>query len=215
LLATQHLDSQLYRNAYELMTFYDNQDMARMQADDDGFIDANNWLFTARGIPVVYYGSEIGFQAGAREHEGNRNYFGVENIERAKRHRIREALASVANIRKTSIALQRGLQVNLEFTRDTAAFYRVYAYKDTAQTALVVLNKGDTAAAIGLDGWSGNSHWRDAETNAQLPTADDGDLLDVAAHGVRVFLTDEIPVVAGLTERLNELQERARRKTAL
>ena len=46
------------------MTFYDNHDMRRMDADAAGFIDANNWLFTSRGIPVVYYGSESAFRAG-------------------------------------------------------------------------------------------------------------------------------------------------------
>ena len=60
------------------MTFYDNHDMARMNALEEGFIDANNWLFTARGIPVVYYGSEMAFMAGTKEHEGNRNYFWTE-----------------------------------------------------------------------------------------------------------------------------------------
>ena len=44
-----------YTNPYELATFYDNHDMARINASDNGFIDAHNWLFTARGIPVVYY----------------------------------------------------------------------------------------------------------------------------------------------------------------
>ncbi len=39
---------------------------APADASDEGFIDAHNWLFTARGIPVVYYGSEIGFTRGKR-----------------------------------------------------------------------------------------------------------------------------------------------------
>jgi glycosidase len=56
-----------YQNPYELVTFYDNHDMARLAASDDGFIDANNWLFTARGIPVIYYGSETGFERGKAE----------------------------------------------------------------------------------------------------------------------------------------------------
>ena len=95
-------------------------------ATEDGFIDANNWLFTARGIPVVYYGSEIAFMAGNKEHEGNRNYFGPENIARARSHRIRAALARIARIRRDSPALQRGLQVILELKDDRAAFLRVY-----------------------------------------------------------------------------------------
>lgn len=52
------------------MSFYDNHDMPRLQASDNGFIDAHNWLFTARGIPVVYYGSETGFMRGRAEHAG-------------------------------------------------------------------------------------------------------------------------------------------------
>ena len=60
LASALHLDDGLYANPYELMSFYDNHDMTRLDADADGFVNANNWLFTARGIPVVYYGSESG-----------------------------------------------------------------------------------------------------------------------------------------------------------
>src|SRR5690606_23186486 len=59
-----YLEDGPYANPYELMTFYDNHDMPRMDASDEGFIDAHNWLFTARGIPVIYYGSETGFMRG-------------------------------------------------------------------------------------------------------------------------------------------------------
>ncbi len=110
MLEALHLEDGIYRNPYELMSFYDNHDMARLAATEDGFIDANNWLFTSRGIPVVYYGSEIAFMAGTKEHEGNRNYLGTENIERARSHRIRAALARIAQVRRGSPALQRGLQ---------------------------------------------------------------------------------------------------------
>ena len=130
-------------NPYELMTFYDNHDMPRMQADDAGFIDAHNWLFTARGIPVVYYGSEIGFRAGLAEHKGNRDYFGSDNIRAAQSHPVRAALARVANLRRNSVALQRGVQVNLAFTEDTAAFLRVYRHAGQSETALVLLNGSD------------------------------------------------------------------------
>ena len=80
LLDYLHVDSGVYQNPYELMTFYDNHDMSRIDADENGFVDVNNWLFTSRGIPVVYYGSEIGFRAGTDQHAGNRDYFGQENI---------------------------------------------------------------------------------------------------------------------------------------
>lgn len=91
-----------YQNPYELTTFYDNHDMARMKADDAGFIDAHHWLFTARGIPVIYYGSEIGFMRGRVEHAGNRNYFGQERVDAAVGHSIRERLKYVGRRRRCS-----------------------------------------------------------------------------------------------------------------
>ncbi|NNC76929.1 MAG: cyclomaltodextrin glucanotransferase [Woeseiaceae bacterium] len=205
LLEDLHLDDGLYQNPYELMTFYDNHDMARMNADDDGFVDANNWLFTSRGIPVVYYGSEIGFQAGTREHGGNRNYFGQENVARAKNHRIRNALERIAKLRQRSVALQRGLQVNLQFDDDIAAFYRVYRRGDERQTALVVLNKSDTDQAVDVADWISESAWVDGLTGEA--NAGENGSLTITAHGVRVLLLDGVPTTAGLQTRLDGLQK--------
>ena len=205
-----HLDDGVYRNPYELMTFYDNHDMARMAASEQGFIDANNWLFTARGIPVVYYGSEIAFMAGTKEHEGNRNYFGPENVARARGHRIRRALAGIAGIRQKSPALQRGLQLNLELKGDRAAFLRVYERGETTETALVLLNKGDSPARFVVDRWLSAGEWRDASSGerttigAGVPLA-----LEVPAHGVRVFLrkgrNDDPALIAELGKAMKGL----------
>lgn len=192
LLDYLQLDTGVYENPYELMTFYDNHDMPRMDADSNGFIDANNWLFTSRGIPVVYYGSEIAFRAGADQHAGNRDYFGQENIERARSHPIHAALSRIAAIRKNSIALQRGLQFNLEFGEDTAAFYRVFQQDGRNQTALVLLNKGDASSSFAIKSGLSGGPWRDAATgervivDASSPTI----VAVVPPHDVRVFLFD-------------------------
>jgi cyclomaltodextrin glucanotransferase len=184
-----HLDDGIYRNPYELMTFYDNHDMARMDARPEGFIDANNWLFTARGIPVVYYGSEMAFMAGTKEHEGNRNYFGPENVARARKGPIRAALARIAVVRRASPALQRGLQLNLELAGDRAAFLRVYERGDVAETAVVVLNKGEAPARFMIECPLDAGGWRDVTggdtvvVRAGVPLE-----LEVPAHGVRVLL---------------------------
>jgi cyclomaltodextrin glucanotransferase len=189
LLEALHLDDGVYRNPYELMSFYDNHDMARMNARPEGFIDANNWLFTARGIPVVYYGSEIAFMAGTKEHEGNRNYFGADNVARAKGHRIRARLADIARIRRDSPALQRGLQLNLELTGDRAAFLRVYQRGDVAETALVLLNKGEAPARFVIGCPLDAGDWRDVTGGETVAVRADVPLaLEVPAHGVRVLL---------------------------
>jgi len=187
-----HLDDGIYANPYELMTFYDNHDMTRMNASDEGFIDANNWLFTSRGIPVVYYGSEINFMTGKPEHEGNRNYLGQANIEIAKTHPIHNNLKNIAHVRKQHIALQRGLQVNLDFDKDTAMFYRVYQNEGVSQTALVMLNKGRspkqlTASMVTSGLWSealsGDNKTVQAGTNVLSAT--------VPAHGVKVWVLND------------------------
>ena len=213
MLDVLHLESGVYQNPYELLTFYDNHDMARIDADEDGFVDAHNWLFTSRGIPVVYYGSEIGFRAGTDQHGGNRDYFGDENIELAKSHRVHRELTKIANARKQSIALQRGLQANLEFTENSAAFYRVYQDYTVHQTALVVLNKSGDAKDIPVTRWLSTGTWRDAVTGEEITVMSDDPSLavPVPAHGVRVLLLDAAVNSVQLIDELNRLQSAAER----
>jgi cyclomaltodextrin glucanotransferase len=195
-----------YANPYELTTFYDNHDMPRMNASDAGFIDAHNLLFTARGIPVIYYGSEIGFMRGTAEHKGNRNYFGAERVRAAPEHPIHQQLKRIAQLRKTTPALQRGLQVNLEFAGDRAAFLRVLQHGDVQQTALVLLNKGDseTAFALGELLPAQLVSWRSAFDGSAVTVGTDGEVRAVVpAHGVQVYLYDGILTDPAMRARLD------------
>ncbi|MCW8879633.1 MAG: alpha-amylase family glycosyl hydrolase [Kangiellaceae bacterium] len=204
-----YLEKGPYKNIYELMTFYDNHDMSRINADTNGFIDVHNWLFTSRGIPVVYYGSEIGFMAGTKEHEGNRNYFGQENISKAKKHKIHTNLKRIANIRRDSVALQRGLQVNLTFSKDTAAFYRVYEHNGEYQTALVQLNKSDRPQKFQIDRWLSNGDWKEQVSGESFTVVNNRLSSIVPAHGVKVFILSQKnnsqPLISILESRMSEL----------
>lgn len=207
-----HLTDGPYANPYELMTFYDNHDMPRMDASDNGFIDAHNWLFTARGIPVIYYGSEIGFERGTAEHAGNRNYFGVERIEAAKKHPIQAALTRIARVRAASPALQRGLQVNLELKGDRAAFYRAYQHDGKHQIALVMLNKGDAPTRFEVVSMLQAGRWRSALDGTTVDAATGGTLrADVPAHGVQVYLLDAPVSNPALRAALDAAMANARR----
>jgi glycosidase len=190
LLGYLHLTNSPYANPYELTTFYDNHDMARMNADTNGFIDAHNWLFTSRGIPVVYYGSEMAFMAGTSEHAGNRNYFGQQRIEQAKQHPIHHALSRIANVRKNSIALQKGLQINLVFKGNQAAFYRVYEHEGVYQTALVLLNKGNEEHHFEIHDYLSAGTWTEQLTGETL-TVDDMLNAKVDAHSVAVYILNQ------------------------
>jgi glycosidase len=199
-----YLEHGPYANPYELATFYDNHDMPRLDASDAGFIDAHNWLFTARGIPVVYYGSETGFMRGRGEHAGNRAYFGQERIEAAAQSPIFAPLQRIARLRRESPALQRGLQVNLRLQGDEAAFYRVYQHDGVAQTALVLLNKGDAAREIVVDDPVQPGRWRDGFDGTEVEIGE-RIALPVPAHGVRVLLRDAPVDAPALKQRLDAL----------
>ncbi|GAB3372141.1 alpha-amylase family glycosyl hydrolase [Lysobacter rhizosphaerae] len=186
-----YLEDGPYQNPYELMTFYDNHDMARLDASDDGFIDANNFLFTTRGIPVIYYGSETGFERGTAEHMGNRNYFGQERIDAAPRSAIYQSLKRIGSLRAATPALQRGLQVNVLMQGERAAFYRVLQQGDTHQIALVLLNKGTAPAAFAVTDLLQAGRWHVALGGGDVDVAEGGALqATVPAHGVEVYVLD-------------------------
>ena len=195
-----------YQNPYDLMTFYDNHDMPRMNASDSGFINAHNWLFTARGIPVLYYGSEIGFMRGKAEHAGNRNYFGQDRINAASNHPIHQALRRIAKVRAESPALQRGLQANIELAGDRAAFYRVYQHEGVNDIALVLLNKGEQPAQFSISQWLEPGLWQPALGGDPISIAA-GDSLQttVPAHGVQVFRLQAPVSRVDFQQRLREL----------
>src|SRR5690606_39003029 len=123
------------------------------------------------------------------EHAGNRGYFGQERIDAAPQSPIFGPLQRIANLRRQSPALQRGLQLNLKLEGDEAAFYRVYQRDNVAQTALVLLNKGAAPRNIVLDTLVEPGAWRDAFDGSEVAIADRIDIA-VPAHGVRVLLRD-------------------------
>ena len=185
-----YLENGPYANPYELMSFYDNHDMARFAGSDTDFINAHNFLFTARGIPIIYYGSETGFMRGTAEHAGNRNYFGQANIDAAPKSPIYQQLQRIAKVRQANVALQRGLQLNLVMQNDQAAFLRVFQHAGQSQTALVLLNKGAVPRDFALDLRVPNGTWKNAfdATEVQLAA---GQTLTVAANDVQVYLRDQ------------------------
>ncbi|SFS17530.1 Glycosidase [Dyella sp. OK004] len=195
-----------YANPYELVTFYDNHDMARLNATDDGFIDANNWLFTARGIPAIYYGSEVGFMRGRSEHQGNRNYFGQKSIDAAPRSKIYQQLKRIAQLREKLPALQRGLMLPVRIEGDQAVFYRVYQKGASHQVALVLLNKGDAAADIEVSSYLQAGEWRAALGGASVVVAEGGSLkARVGAHDAQVYVLDAVAVRTDLVAELTRL----------
>ena len=182
--------------------------MARLDASDNGFIDANNWLFTARGIPAIYYGSETGFERGKAEHQGNRNYYGQQRIDAASKSPIYRQLKRIAQLRENTPALQRGLMLPLRFAGNQAAFYRVYQKGDIHQIALVLLNKGDATAPFDISDYLQAGRWQPALGGAAIDVPEGGHLrTSVPAHDVQVYLLDAAAKRTDLVAELTRLMQ--------
>ncbi|WP_084404907.1 Ig-like domain-containing protein [Aliagarivorans taiwanensis] len=190
MLGVLHIDTGTIQDPYRTATFYDNHDMDRICADSNGFINAHNWLFTTRGIPIVYYGSEMAFEQCKTEHGGNRNFFGQDRINQAKSNPIYKALSRVGQMRRDNVALQRGLQFNIDVRGNEASILRVYQHDGVNQTALVLLNKNSSSTNISVNRYLTPGSWRDAETGDTIEVANSISA-EVPANGIKVYIYDE------------------------
>jgi cyclomaltodextrin glucanotransferase len=128
---------------------------------------------------------------GRAEHAGNRSYFGQDRVDAAGASPIQQALARIGNVRRTTPALQRGVQLNLELEGYRAAFYRVLQDGDVRQVALVLLNKGDAPAAFEVSALLEAGTWRDAVGGGTATIVTGGTLAStVPAHGAQVWILD-------------------------
>lgn len=132
-----------YLDPTYLVTYIDNHDKPRFNGTEDEYIDALNFYFTVRGIPCVYYGTEIAMKGG--EDPDNRKYFGIEGIKKAKKSRIYHHIKKLNLMRKRSIALRKGKQYLVLSSKDQLVFKKIYGN----EVVYVYLNKSDKEVKIG------------------------------------------------------------------
>ena len=170
----------LYGDATKLITFLDNHDIGpqndwkyRFNGTDEALASALNLIWTVRGIPCLFYGTEIRFKAGA-EIDGNdaphdssgRAYFGdnltTGNIDTTRNHKFARHIKRLNLIRQSSEALQKGVMENYGgsdndfwFARnyDNGAAYAVVGLSQYGGTITVNNVKGGTY----VDAVSGNT----------------------------------------------------------
>ena len=99
------------------------------------------FLMTTKGIPLIYYGDEIGLPgAGDPDNRRFMQWSGYSNDQLF----LRDTIAKLGKARKDHPALWRGSRQTLSVTDNT------YAYKmsDGDDEVFVALNRGDLAAAV-------------------------------------------------------------------
>ncbi|MGC4120083.1 MAG: alpha-amylase family glycosyl hydrolase [Myxococcales bacterium] len=192
----------IYGDATQLVTFLDNHDIGpqndwkyRFAGSDQALASALNLLWFVRGIPCLFYGTEIRFMAGA-EIDGNdaphatsgRAYFGDHlepgSIGTTKSNKFFKHVQRLNQIRAASPALQKGVMKN--FGDNDNAFWTIRDYNNGESVAVVGLSQGGGSISVG--GVKGGTYV-DAVTGNSLTVGEGGTLtFNVQAGSAGVYL---------------------------
>ncbi|HNW44188.1 MAG TPA: alpha-amylase family glycosyl hydrolase [Elusimicrobiales bacterium] len=182
-----------YKDATYLVTYLDNHDKPRFNgpgwdgsgASTEQYIDALNFYFTARGIPCVYYGTELQMVGG--NDPDNRKYLGVDGIRASRSTQVYQQLKRLNAVRRASVALQKGAQTKLYGSKDQYAFKREYG----GQAAYVFLNKDWNGAAVALGAMPAGTY-TDLYTGEIFTSSGRKFSINIPAHGVRALVSGAV-----------------------
>lgn len=168
----------LFPNPSNLVTFLDNHDVERIMylvhSDMNQFRLALELLLTTRGIPQLYYGTEIGIVGGPDDGRKRADFPGgfpnsshnafTKEGRTEKENEIYDFIHKLLEIRKSSEALQSGKLIHFP------PFDEVYPYLRISdnQTVLVVLNGNKEAQKLNIS--SLGDHFKDAKVLKSLLT---------------------------------------------
>jgi neopullulanase len=156
-VATMLAHDQLYRDAASLLTFAGNHDTPRFMnepgASAEGLRLAFTFLLTARGVPMIYAGDEIGMPGGG-DPDNRRDFPGgwAGDLRDAftpagrtpDEQSIFERVRALARLRAELPPLRRGRHVSLAVTDQTYAYARVAE----GGAAVVAINNGTAPAEL-------------------------------------------------------------------
>jgi neopullulanase len=152
----------LYKDASRNVIFLDNHDVARFYSvvgeDMNKYLSSLSWLFTCRGIPQLYYSSELATAGTTSPNDGfvrldfpggwpgdKINKFDA-NGRSEKDNQVFNHVKTLANFRKTSTALTTGKM--MQFVPADGVY--VYFRYDAHQTIMVVMNTAKTEKTINM-----------------------------------------------------------------
>lgn len=159
----------LYEDTENILIFLDNHDLSRFARKDDAGLDKYRqgvaFILTTRGIPQIYYGTELLFTGTKNEGDGiirkdmpggwqgdERSVFTAEGRTDME-NEAWNYMSTILNWRKTSEAVKHGDLIQYAPLREYGDCY-VYARIKGDETVLVVLNGSDKAAELEMGRYS-------------------------------------------------------------
>ena len=191
----------IYGDATQLVTFFQNHDVGpdndfkyRYGGSEANAAMAYNFLWTNRGIPTLYYGEEVMFQAGFPQDiagnndtvaETGRAYYGdVIDSGDAPNHNLYQHIKRLNQIRKAVPALQKAPTTLVNEWGGGISFVR--DYNNGESVAIVGLAAG-ASQNINVDG-IGNGRYVDAVTG-NVVTVENGRLsFTVKSHSAGIYI---------------------------
>lgn len=193
----------LYGDPSLLVTFLDNHDFGpnndwnqRYGGSDENLAACMNFMFTWRGIPSVYYGTEARFKAGAYTdlhnagginrsiNETGRAYFG-DLLPTAPSHRIYQHIKKLNAIRKAVPALQNG---NWQWAGN-APFNAVGYTRQSGSSFVCVGLAKDGSAAFNFTNVQ-NGVYRDAVTGREINVTNGNLAFTVTSGSAGIYVKD-------------------------
>ncbi|MBR1407158.1 MAG: glycoside hydrolase family 13 protein [Bacteroidales bacterium] len=159
----------LYADTDNILVFLDNHDLGRFSRKEDVGLNRYKqgiaFLLTTRGIPQVYYGTELLFKATKQQGDGairidmpggfpgdTRSVFTREG-RTAEENQAYDYMQKILQWRKTAEAVKHGELIQYAPLREYGDCY-VYARIKDGDTVLVVLNGSDQDAALSMERYS-------------------------------------------------------------
>lgn len=149
----------LYADPENLVVFPDNHDMSRLLVQLGGNVDLLKlsiaYFLTTRGIPQIYYGTEVLMSHPGDQHgdiradfpggwTGDReNAFSGEGLTDARRQ-MQQYIGKIANWRKTSKAVHSGKLIHFVPENGVYVYFRILGN----ETVMVVLSKNKTETVM-------------------------------------------------------------------
>lgn len=178
----------LYKDPYRNCIFLENHDMNRILSELGDDVDrlklATGLLLTVRGIPQIYYGTEVlmkNFKNPSdaevrRDFPGGFPGDGVDKFSPAGRSAAEtdyfNFLRKVANYRKTSSAIGKGKTLQYQAQNGVYVYFRY----SSGQRIMCVLNPSDKSAEISpsfySEGLAGRKQGRDIISGASITLGD-------------------------------------------